>query len=171
MPGAAVTFDCGAVGSAESGTLRGGAGSALRSPPSLPSLPPKSQPLQKRCGASASPEPEGEPPSRRVHLGRNGDDFLPAAEADSDSLAVGRTEWGEPRFAPYGYFGTRCVGEVWGSRCNQLDAFTCIGQCVAKAHHVKCRGKGVSLKQAAGGPVHRCAVTSNARDMARIYEQ
>eukprot|EP00962_Isochrysis_galbana_P024516 scaffold7536_cov154-Isochrysis_galbana.AAC.2 len=40
------------------------------------------------------------------------DDFLPAAEADA--LAVGRTGWGEPRFAPSGHFGTRYVGEVRG---------------------------------------------------------
>eukprot|EP00962_Isochrysis_galbana_P030804 scaffold10018_cov117-Isochrysis_galbana.AAC.3 len=48
-------------------------GSALRFPSSSPSPTPKPQPLQKRRGASASPESGGEPPPRRVHLGRKGE--------------------------------------------------------------------------------------------------
>eukprot|EP00962_Isochrysis_galbana_P054227 scaffold25750_cov146-Isochrysis_galbana.AAC.6 len=89
MPGVAVKFDYGASGSAESGTLTLTTGGALCAPPPLLTLTKPevttgpevvwgiSDPTPEIRGpltqATASPESEGEPPFRRVHLGRKGE--------------------------------------------------------------------------------------------------
>lgn len=80
MPGAAVKFDSGAFGSAKSGTI-------TAPPPLLTLITPEvttapemewgSDPIPEIRGpliqATASPGLEGEPPFRRVHLGRKGE--------------------------------------------------------------------------------------------------